>query len=57
MDAPEPDIARRKQGEREKALADSDLELTLHNKLNQRGLARACASLAPREGNVTLRAA
>ncbi len=43
MDAPEPDIARRKQGEREKALADSDLELTLHNKLNQRGLARACA--------------
>ena len=43
MDASEPDIARRKQGEREKALADSDLELTLHNKLNQRGLARACA--------------
>ena len=42
--APEFDIARRAQGEREKALADSSLELTLRNKLNQRALARACAS-------------
>ena len=42
--APECDIARRAQGEREKALADSSLELTLRNKLNQRALARACAS-------------
>ena len=42
--APESDIARRAQGEREKALADSSLELTLRNKLSQRALARACAS-------------
>ena len=42
--APEFDIARRAQGEREKALADSSLELTLRNKLSQRALARACAS-------------
>ena len=42
--APESDIARRAQGEREKALADSSLELTLRNKLNQRALARACTS-------------
>lgn len=42
--APEFDIARRAQGEREKALADSTLELTLRNKLSQRALARACAS-------------
>ena len=42
--APESDIAQRAQGEREKALADSALELSLHNKLNQRALARACAS-------------
>lgn len=42
--APEFDIARRAQGEREKALADSYLELTLRNKLSQRALARACAS-------------
>ena len=42
--APECDIARRAQGEREKALADSSLELTLRNKLSQRALARACAS-------------
>lgn len=42
--APECDIARRAQGEREKALADSYLELTLRNKLSQRALARACAS-------------
>ena len=42
--APECDIARRAQGEREKVLADSSLELTLRNKLNQRALARACAS-------------
>ena len=41
---PECDIARRAQGEREKALADSSLELTLRNKLSQRALARACAS-------------
>ena len=42
--APEFDIARRAQGEREKALADSSLELTLRHKLSQRALARACAS-------------
>ena len=42
--SPESDIARRAQGEREKALADSSLELTLRNKLNQRALARACTS-------------
>ena len=42
--APESDIARRAQCERERALADSALELSLHNKLNQRALARACAS-------------
>ena len=42
--APEFDIARRAQDEREKALADSSLELTLRNKLSQRALARACAS-------------
>lgn len=43
-DVPEFDIARRAQCERERALADSDLELSLRNKLNQRALARACAS-------------
>ena len=42
--APEFDIARRAQGEREKALADSSLELTLRHKLSQCALARACAS-------------
>lgn len=51
--APEFDIARRAQGEREKALADSSLELTLRNKLNQRALARACASWL--RGKVTFR--
>ena len=43
-DVPEFDIARRAQCERERALADTDLELSLRNKLNQRALARACAS-------------
>ena len=43
-DVPEFDITRRAQCERERALADSDLELSLRNKLNQRALARACAS-------------
>ena len=51
--APESDIARRAQGEREKALADSSLELTLRNKLNQRALARACTSWL--RGKVTFR--
>ena len=51
--APECDIARRAQGEREKALADSSLELTLRNKLSQRALARACASWL--RGKVTFR--
>ena len=51
--APEFDIARRAQGEREKALADSSLELTLRHKLSQRALARACASWL--RGKVTFR--
>ena len=51
--SPESDIARRAQGEREKALADSSLELTLRNKLNQRALARACTSWL--RGKVTFR--
>lgn len=47
------DIAQRAQGQREKALAESSLELTLRNKLNQRALARACASWLRKK--VTLR--
>ena len=43
-DAPELELTRRAQCERERALTDSALELSLHNKLNQRALARACAS-------------